>query len=52
MDYKKAKALIRLGQSLEQKWGLGFETPETSDKWENAPTEDGYGEQEIKNKLT
>jgi len=48
MDYKKAKALIRFAQSLEQKWGLGIETPETSDKWENAPTEDGYGEQEDK----
>lgn len=34
--------LIALGQSLEQKWGLGFNTPETTDKYINAPASDGY----------
>lgn len=36
------KILIKLGQTLEQKWRRGYNTPSTTDRWENALVQDGY----------
>lgn len=42
-----SKKLIRLGQSLEQKYQLGEEPLTTTDKWIEAPADDGYIEKEL-----
>ena len=45
---EKAKHLIVLGQTIEEKYGLGNDVPSTTDRWMNALADDGeYGGKEF-----